>query len=519
MVTYNVHKQRPCEATRICRAMRRLGFGRSIVCLQEIPKWTAGRVLKSVGHVVHSSRTKQDEIAGRDGLDCGFLIPTSLSPRVRDEQYGRYWGGIVLDTGPFGHTLFLTVHFIHTQRDNGDTAAVDFLDEAREETVAYWQRCRQKFGQNLSVVTGFDANVTLPAGVPRLTGRAVLPPLPSHKTKMQNQILDWMFTLGVRAANTFGEEDALSELWTCGIKRRLAARSQIDFIGLSADLTGLAKPMSFLDLKSEPALLKKMDHRPVQGDFAWDPSQAFASCATPCRKPRLPKGTFNTDVARDIFRKCIVQPNFLHLGFDQYEGQLFQAARLIFDDEGHNPAQTAAQQSRAYLKQLRRCLRFETDPALRKEAATAMWREIHKLSKISQLKRLKALTRQSRDDLYMPTCLSVDGALTGDRSEWLRGAFEFGRQRFGDTDESVKEQKRMLAGIWSAVRNEQLDGRPLQKLEFWDVLQSRAALKPGSAPGADGVTPDIFLELPFLGVARVHSYFAAKFGSISDCEQ
>ena len=45
-----------------------------------------------------------DEAANRDGLDCGFLVPANLSPKVREEQYGRYWGDILIDIGPFGRT-------------------------------------------------------------------------------------------------------------------------------------------------------------------------------------------------------------------------------------------------------------------------------------------------------------------------------------------------------------------------------------------------------------------------------
>ena len=113
-----------------------MGATQSIICLQEIPRWTAGRVLRKTGFIVHSSGTREDEAAHRDGFDCGFLIPEGLNPRVRDEQYGRYWAGIVLDVGMYGHVLFLSLHFIHRCREEVGNTGTDLIDELRAETTS-----------------------------------------------------------------------------------------------------------------------------------------------------------------------------------------------------------------------------------------------------------------------------------------------------------------------------------------------------------------------------------------------
>ena len=76
--------------------------GGSIIFLQEVPRWTSGRVLYGEQHIVHSSWSKRDETANRDGFDCGFLIPESLNHSIRDVQFGRYWSGVILSLGPFG---------------------------------------------------------------------------------------------------------------------------------------------------------------------------------------------------------------------------------------------------------------------------------------------------------------------------------------------------------------------------------------------------------------------------------
>eukprot|EP00973_Karenia_brevis_P074306 10323458-Karenia_brevis.AAC.1 len=98
----------PCDCPRIANSLKRLGMGKAVVCVQEIPRWTSGRVWKGTRYVVHSSRSKQDEIDNVEGFDCGFLLPGALNPYVRDEQYGRYWGGLVLANGPTEFILFLT---------------------------------------------------------------------------------------------------------------------------------------------------------------------------------------------------------------------------------------------------------------------------------------------------------------------------------------------------------------------------------------------------------------------------
>ena len=82
----------------------------------------------------------------------------------------------------------------------------------------------------LTVVWGFDANVTFPARFEDITGSRVAPPLKSHSSSLFSPVLSWMRALGVRALNTFGEEAPLELLWTCGKKRPLHKRSQIDFV-------------------------------------------------------------------------------------------------------------------------------------------------------------------------------------------------------------------------------------------------------------------------------------------------
>eukprot|EP00959_Pyramimonas_sp_CCMP1952_P365694 7658675-Pyramimonas_sp.AAC.1 len=71
-----------------------------------------------------------------------------------------------------------------------------------------------------------------------------------------------MAQIDVRALNTFGVNVAPEGLWTCGIRRRLEARSQIDYICVSRDLDGVAHALH--DSKLDDLYKRfRFDHRPV----------------------------------------------------------------------------------------------------------------------------------------------------------------------------------------------------------------------------------------------------------------
>ncbi len=83
----------------------------------------------------------------------------------------------------------MSAHFIHKGRVEEPEVRADTFEEVRQETVQYWRRCQQRFGRDISVVAGFDANVSLPGTVENITGATVLKPLKSHTHGMQQRVL------------------------------------------------------------------------------------------------------------------------------------------------------------------------------------------------------------------------------------------------------------------------------------------------------------------------------------------
>ena len=91
---------------------------------------------------------------------------------------------------------------------------------------------------------GVDANATRPADFKNITGALLATAAKSHTAAMAASVTSWFGALGVRAMNTFGDVSnisSLASLWTCGTKRRLASRTQIDFVAVSCRVQGQAQ--------------------------------------------------------------------------------------------------------------------------------------------------------------------------------------------------------------------------------------------------------------------------------------
>ena len=111
--------------------------------------------------------------------------------------------------------------------------------------------------------------------------------------------------------------------------------------------------------------------------------------------------------------------------------------------------------------------------------------------------------------------MKIGGKLTYDRQEWISGAAVFGTERFGDACNNLQAQAQRLdylrCSFDSVVTNRRLDGLKMPVLEFWDTLQARAKIRAESGGAGDGIPGDVYLELPFIAVARIHRMFSDRF--------
>ena len=144
-----------------------------------------------------------------------------------------------------GNSIHISAHILdHLEEDGRGYTVI-------AESIAYVNNIRCKFSSiDFDVVVGVDANATLPPNYDEITGDLVLTPASSHTPQMARMILSWFAALGVRALNTFSADGKDSEecssqgvpdarsLWTCGTKRKLPKRTQIDFVGVSSRVKG-----------------------------------------------------------------------------------------------------------------------------------------------------------------------------------------------------------------------------------------------------------------------------------------
>ena len=159
---------------------------------------------------------------------------------------------------------------------------------------------------------------------------------------------------------------------------------QIDYIAASSHVDGIGRPISFLDLQSEEALCKKMDHRPVKAELSW--KYHIRNYTPDLKGPArtLPKGGFPDAVSQEAFKRCTVQAPFLNLPFSQFEGQLFHVAGAFLQGSGSNSKSLQTNE----LKTIRRSLRVETCVDRRKDLTRLFWRKLQQRQKQKLLKRL-----------------------------------------------------------------------------------------------------------------------------------
>ena len=440
------------------------------------------------GFVVHSHRTSLTLGACRDGFDCGFLVPVSLNPLVRDVKHGRYWSGLLLP----GIIIF-SVHFMH--RPVGDQDS--FIDSIKYETQEFFHACSAKYaGREITIIAGIDANVTLPPGIEGTTGTSTLSPLPSHTVVMQHSVLSWLQQFDLRALNTYIEGVSPSLLWTCGWKRSRERRSQIDYICGTRQLQGVAHPMNECTLRDNKHLRQGADHRPIMADLQLQYA-VDQCCPRPLPRPTLFGWQPAGEEADREFRNKAADGHILDAPLSELETRLKEIATQVPHRLGPDKA--------------------VLDQRLDELAAVQNSRETFKLKRAAERKRamvrrqgkLSLLNARTMQTVYM-TKMEINGQLTCDRSLWLDGALRFGTDRFCDPANTMEAQRSRLAELISAAVSNRIDGRPGCKMEYWDFLQARAKIRKTTAAGPDGVPPEVYIRLPSVTLMHIYNLFRKR---------
>ena len=435
-----------------------------------------------IWRLCHAFGTIEERLAGAKGwIRCGFLVPAAgLNPLVRDAIHKPYWSGLLLPG-----LLIFSAHFIHKSPTDGNTDT--YIDRIRQETQDFYIACSKKYPkEKLSVVACFDANVTLPPSHLGITGPLTLPPLRSHTCSMQHGILSWLLQFGLRALNTFGVDNSPHLLWTCGWKRSLPDRSQIDYVAVSEDVLGSAYPAREWDVRGNEVLRKGMDHRRVIGNLELQRDNL----------PRPPEGHSLkgwkplNHRAYQQFQSRAVSAEVLNTNLQNLEATLLRIASETDYTTKRMCESIRYREQKDILQRYQNSAMSSLEPEVRKDAMKQKLAVQKKRAQERTATRLSRLAAERLHNEFTPTSFEIRGAKVYDRAEWLVGLREFGELRFGDPQNGINIQRARLAKLTPSP-SELAHGENCDAEELWDFLQARAKLRPNTAAGPDDVPPEV----------------------------
>ena len=341
--------------------------------------------------------------------------------------------------------------------------------------------------------------------ISHFTGQGIMEPKKSHARAMTRVVHAWLTAHGLRAINTFGSNTA-EEAWTCGTKRPLHKRSQIDYLACTGGIRGQAWPCSI-----NKGAFRTSDHRPVYGRLEWT-TQIVEPPA-----PRSPSlvgwAPSSTAAAMEFKMQSAGLARSCHNLCEMQDGLESLVAKVDYE--------TAATKRKNFRSSLNAEVRHlaaavdAADPLTRRQAVHDLRLCKRKRTRMFANMKLRSLAAGRSGRRQSPLQMEVGGVLSSDRSAWLSEAFKFGSLRFGHPTCTFESQRRRLHQLDGHRISRRIDGIHDLPMTLFDVLVARATLKNSTAPGVDGLVPEMFKELPYCLVARICELFQHHFLHLS----
>ena len=306
------------------------------------------------------------------------------------------------------------------------------------------------------------------------------------------------------------------DAWTCGI-RRTGQKSQIDFIAVCPLCRACARPVNVHDLRSEPELWNKMDHRPVRGFIQILPRDQ-GKITNPKKDNEREKITKLQGAHQtNEFRKKLYETTRKHYDLQGLQHHIKAALREA-SQRPRDSKEDEAQEARKRCKELRTLRRIEPDEFKRKEIMKQIWRLIRKIATFNATRKINTLKLRPKQEIHLPTTLRIQNEDSTDRELWVEEAKKFGESRFGDeegrerrhdknTQADFRPRARVMNPNECKERSQNEVDRPIT---LWDMLRARAEMKTGRAPGTDGITTDIYRLIPFMMIPEIGKLFTQR---------
>jgi len=117
---------------------------------------------------------------------------------------------------------------------------------------------------------------------------------------------------------------------------------------------------------------------------------------------------------------------------------------------------------------------------------------------------------------FAPVQMLIDGSLTADRQHWLQDAMKFGESRFGSSPEVHANQAKRMELLELQGRWEKIDGRPPDRIPFFDVISARGSLMKDKAVDPHGTPAELFKNLPFVSVWCIWQVFQERYDNLTE---
>ena len=103
-----------------------------------------------------------------------------------------------------------------------------------------------------------------------------------------------------------------------------------------------------------------------------------------------------------------------------------------------------------------------------------------------------------------PIAMVIDGERTADKGLWVKGAEEWGKDKYGDGENKKEEQRRRVRELASAAAADRLDGLQPKNPEFADFGEAVSSTGKNKAAGRDKVQAEMVQGMGIVAHVKMH---------------
>lgn len=422
-------------------------------------------------------------------------MPQTLTQQIRSSAAGRDWAAVLV-----ANTVFISIHILEHTVEHGRAQV------ALQGVAEFISTCAQILNRDPEIVSGIDANITLHSNIIDFTGDGLMAARKGHTPAMTRVVESWLISLQVKALNTYGSTE-VAEAWTCGTKRPMHKRSQIDYLCCTGGVHGDARPYSI-----NQGVFRTSDHRPVFGSLTWLGDAAFEPIVH--KKSWTGWQPVDEEAATAFKVKCVTAiPECSDL--NDVQNLVTAAASSIQYDTAKQRVRKDQTVKNASVRSAMENVAMVSQADLQSAVHDLRVRKRHRAMHRNARNLLAISRKASAKPRQTVVAVEVNGCLSCDRHAWLQEAYKFGAARFGDADSSFVSQQKRLHQLESERNSRKVDGIIDPSTCTFDVLHARALLKERTSAGADDLPPEVFKLLPYTVVVKIADLFKQHLDSIS----